>query len=197
MERRVAGTRDHLTIRVDEAIELRRVATADCDRLYATIDRNRARLRTWLPWVTDSFQKTDLFEFLQQREFDNAARISLTSNILFEGQICGVIGLHTINQRDRSTSIGYWLDAAYEGRAIMTRACRAMVSEGFLQRGLHRIEIRCATGNGRSSAIPRRLGFVEEGILREAEWLFDHWVDLRVFSMLEQDWRPTYRNIVP
>jgi RimJ/RimL family protein N-acetyltransferase len=30
--------------------------------------------------------------------------------------------------------------------------------------------------------------FTEEGVLREAEWVFDRWVDLRVFSMLEQDW---------
>jgi len=71
----------------------------------------------------------------------------------------------------------------------MTRACRAIATEAFRQYGLHRIEIRCATGNGRSAAIPRRLGFAEEGILREAEWLYDHWVDLRVFSMLEHNWK--------
>jgi len=64
-----------------------------------------------------------------------------------------------------------------------------MVTEGFRRFGLHRIEIRCATWNHRSSAIPRRLGFVEEGILRESEWLHDKWVDLRVFSMLAQDWK--------
>src|SRR5580700_10335571 len=177
-------------IPVDDGIELRRVSTADCPVLYAAIDRNRARLRAWLPWVGLGFDLEDLTEFIRQRELDNAARISLTTNIWFQGELCGAIGLHAIDARDRSTSIGYWLDRAYEGRGIMTRACRAIVSEGFRQYGLHRIEIRCATGNGRSSAIPRRLGFVEEGILREAEWLYDHWVDLRVFSMLEQQWQP-------
>jgi ribosomal-protein-serine acetyltransferase len=176
-------------IPVDDGIELRRNSIADCAELYAAIDRNRARLRTWLPWVGVTFGQSDLFEFIRQREIDNAARISLTTNIWCEGRLCGAIGLHAIDQRDRSTSIGYWLDEAYEGRGIMTRACRAIVTEGFREYGLHRIEIRCATGNGRSSAIARRLGFVEEGILREAEWLYDHWVDLRVFSMLEQDWK--------
>ena len=61
--------------------------------------------------------------------------------------------------RHRNSSIGYWIDGASEGRGIMTRACRAMVSEGFHHYGLHRIEIRCATGNNRSASIPRRLGF--------------------------------------
>jgi ribosomal-protein-serine acetyltransferase len=176
-------------IPVDDGIELRRVSAVDCDELYAAIDRNRARLRTWLPWVGLTYGQDDLFTFLQQKEIDNAARVSLTTHIRFHGELCGAIGLHVIDQRHRNSSIGYWLDEAYEGRGIMTRACRAIVTEGFREYGLHRIEIRCATGNSRSSAIARRLGFVEEGILREAEWLYDHWVDLRVFRMLEQDWK--------
>lgn len=188
MERGITDTRG-LTIPVDEGIELRPVSIADCAELYAAIERNRARLRTWLPWAGLSYDQNDLLAFLQQREIDNAARVSLTTHIRFHGELCGAIGLHAFDLRHRSTSIGYWLDEAYEGRGIMTRACHAIVTEGFREYGLHRIEIRCATGNSRSSAIARRLGFVEEGILREAEWLFDHWVDLRVFSMLEQNWK--------
>jgi ribosomal-protein-serine acetyltransferase len=189
MEPGIAITRDHLTIPIADGLELRHVSVADCAELYAAIDRNRARLRTWLPWVGLTFGQSDLVEFIRQREIDNAARVSLTTNIWFQGELCGAIGLHVIDQRHRGSSIGYWLDEAYEGCGIMTRACSAIVTEGFRQYGLHRIEIRCATGNSRSSAIPRRLNFVEEGILRQAEWLYDHWVDLRVFSMLEQDWK--------
>src|SRR5205823_1163761 len=75
----VAGTRDHLTIRVDDEIELRRVTAADCSELYAAIDRNRSRLHTWLPWATDTFNQSDLLNFIQQREIDNDARVSLTT----------------------------------------------------------------------------------------------------------------------
>jgi ribosomal-protein-serine acetyltransferase len=107
MERIVSGTRDLLTIQVDDAIELRRVSVADCGELYAAIDRNRSRLRTWLPWVTDTFQWNDLIEFIRQRQKDNAAGVSLTMNIFFEGRLCGAIGLHAINVKDRNTSIGY------------------------------------------------------------------------------------------
>jgi ribosomal-protein-serine acetyltransferase len=59
----------------------------------------------------------------------------------------------------------------------------------FDEVGLHRVEIRCGTGNTRSRAIPQRLGFHHEGILRDAEWVNDRWLDLDVWSMLEQDWR--------
>jgi ribosomal-protein-serine acetyltransferase len=84
--------------------------------------------------------------------------------------------------------IGYWLAEDQQGNGVMTRACRALVSYGFDTLQLHRVEIRCATGNERSCAIPKRLGFEHEGILREAEWLYDHYVDLHLFSILAQQW---------
>jgi len=157
--------------------------------LYSAIHRNRAHLRRWLAWLHDDFDEKKLTEFVRAREAENAARVSLTTNIWVSGALCGAIGLHAINVRDRNTSIGYWIDEAYQGRGIMTRACRAIVTEGFRGYGMHRVEIRCATENARSAEIARRLGFVEEGILREAEWLYDHWTDLRVFSMMERDWK--------
>src|SRR5207248_1911321 len=123
MEHGVAGSRDPLIVTADGEIELRHASTADCDALYAVIDRNRARLREWLPWLVPGFDRNSLFTFLQDRERDNAARVSLTTNIWMKGELCGAIGLHSINQRDRSTSVGYWLDARYSGRGVMKRAC--------------------------------------------------------------------------
>jgi ribosomal-protein-serine acetyltransferase len=189
MEFDFPGVRDLLTIAAGRGIELRPMTVGHAAALYDLIDRNRSRLREWLAWVGWSFGLQDLTAFIEAREQDNVTGAGLTTAIYFEGRLCGAISLHTIEKRHFSTGIGYWLDAGYEGRGIMTEACRAMVTEGFRSYGLHRIEIRCATGNSKSSAIPRRLGFVEEGILREAEWLYDHWEDLRVFSMLEQEWK--------
>ena len=86
-------------------------------------------------------------------------------------------------------SIGYWLDAAFEGRGIATRCCRAMLDYAFGTMGMHRVEIRCATHNERSCAIPARLGFTREGILREAEWVHDAYHDLVIWSILSSEWK--------
>ncbi len=120
---------------------------------------------------------------------ENAERVSLGMTIRHKGLLCGAIGLHRIDRIHHNTSLGYWIDEAHEGKGIVTAACRAILTEGFSTFGLHRIEIRCATWNHRSSAVPRRLGFIEEGILRDAEWLHVRWVDLRIFSMLARDWQ--------
>ncbi len=189
MESLVAGARETVTISAGNGIELRPMSIGHAEELYALIDRNRTRLRQWLPWVTNCFSIEDLVDFIGGRERDNAERLSLTTVIFANGQLCGSIGLHAIEKLHRRTSIGYWIAGEHEGRGIVTQACRAIVTAGFRDYGLHRIVIQCATGNQRSSAVARRLGFTEEGILKEAEWLFDHWVDLRVFSMLEQHWK--------
>jgi ribosomal-protein-serine acetyltransferase len=160
----------------------------DAAELFAVIDSNRARLRQWLPWIVPEYSLDDARQFLLQSAADFEDRPSLTLIIRHKGALCGAIGLHKIDKLHRNSSIGYWLDEAHQGKGIITTACRAVVTEGFENFGLHRVEIRCAVQNHRSSAVPRRLGFFEEGILREAEWLHDHWVDLRVFSMLAQDW---------
>jgi ribosomal-protein-serine acetyltransferase len=90
---------------------------------------------------------------------------------------------------NRSTAIGYWLAEPLQGRGIMTAACRAMVANAFGDLGLNRVEIRCATTNARSRVIPMRLGFGLEGVCRQVEWLYDHFVDHEIWAMLAEHWK--------
>ena len=59
----------------------------------------------------------------------------------------------------------------------MTASCQALVDHAFASLNLHRLVISCAPGNARSRAVAQRLGFVHEGRQRDAEWLYDHFVD--------------------
>jgi ribosomal-protein-serine acetyltransferase len=63
-----------------------------------------------------------------------------------------------------------------------------LVNHAFASFNLHRLTITCATGNLRSRAIPPRLGFVHEGRQRDAEWLYDHFVDHEMYVQLQPEW---------
>jgi ribosomal-protein-serine acetyltransferase len=175
-------------IPVDDEVELRILEEWDAPELFRLIEGHRAYLREWLPWVDYETSVEDSRSFVRrclQHYLDNEG---FTMGIRYHNQLVGVIGYHSINWPGRKVEIGYWLDADFQGRGIMTRACRAVVRYAFEKLQLNRVTILCATGNLRSRAIPERLGFTQEGTLREAEWLYDHFVDLVVYSMLAREW---------
>jgi ribosomal-protein-serine acetyltransferase len=70
----------------------------------------------------------------------------------------------------------------------MTKACELLVQHAFGTLSLNRVEIRCATENFKSQAIPERLKFKQEGILRKAELLYGKYVDHVVYSLIDDDW---------
>jgi ribosomal-protein-serine acetyltransferase len=84
--------------------------------------------------------------------------------------------------------IGYWLGESFQGKGLMTGACRALLDYLFFELKLHRVEIRCAIGNARSCAVPKRLGFTKEGVLRQAQAFDDQFLDLEVYALLAEDW---------
>lgn len=157
--------------------------------LFRLVDSNRTHLREWLPWLDSQKSVADSQDFVRvmRQQFKNNE--SMTTGIWYKDSLCGVIGYHRFDWMNKSSMIGYWIAADYQGKGIMTEACRGMLDYGFTRLGLHRVEIKCATGNRRSCAIPERLGFVKEGIARHGEWLYDHHVDLAIYSMLAPDWK--------
>jgi ribosomal-protein-serine acetyltransferase len=166
---------------------LRPLETSDADELQALIEANRDRLSAWMPWAAEQGIE-------QTREFIRGTRRRLADDdgfeaaILCAGRIVGVLGFAGIDRQNRSTTIGYWLDEAHEGRGVMTRAVRALVEHAFTAWKLHRVEIDVAPENRRSRAIPERLGFSEEGKLRAAQRVGDRYRDSVVYAMLAADW---------
>ena len=173
---------------IGDGLELRLAEERQAEQIYALADRNRDYLRRWLPWVDGLQSPHDTRRFIQDGLFQLANHNGFQASIWLEGDVTGMIGFHFFNWPNRKTEIGYWLGAEYQGRGIMTRACRAMVDHAVKELGLHRVEIRCATGNMRSCAIPERLGFTREGVLRQAEWIYGVPVDSVVYSVLAPEW---------
>lgn len=168
-------------------LELRVLAPDDAPTLFALVNCNRLHLRQWLPWLdaSQSLEDTSRYIHAAIRQYQNNQ--GFHAGIWYDKNLCGVISHHAIDWTNRSTSLGYWMDKDHQGKGIMTSACRYLVQHAFREWGLHRVVIRCALENHRSRAIPERLGFKFEGIARQAEWLYDHFVDLAVYSRLASD----------
>jgi ribosomal-protein-serine acetyltransferase len=83
--------------------------------------------------------------------------------------------------------IGYWLGQEFTGKGIMTLAVKDLICQGFKNWPLQKVEIRCAVGNKKSRAIPERLGFQNEGTLRNAEKVYDKYNDHIVYGKLKEE----------
>ena len=175
--------------KIDDNVSLRLLHQQDAAALFALIDENRAYLRKWMGWVDKTLQVSDT-EAAIQRALDRlAANNGFTLAICYQNQLVGHIGyLPNLSWKDRQVEIGYWLAEAHQGRGIITRACRALIDHAFLEWDMNRIEMRCAVGNLKSRAIPERLGFKLEGILRESIDINGTLHDFAVYALLAREW---------
>jgi RimJ/RimL family protein N-acetyltransferase len=106
------------------------------------------------------------------------------------GRYLGGSGLHRIDWNVGSFEIGYWIRKSAHGMGYVTEATKLLTQFAF--EGLHanRVFITVAAPNVRSSAIPKRLGFVHEGTLRNSvRDVEGNLHDRLIFGMIPEEWK--------
>lgn len=177
------------SIRVDEHVRLRDPLAADAAALFNLVEANRTRLARWLPWVPQIRAVQDETDWIASRHLPGASETELALLIVDRGEIVGGLGIGGLGHSAKKGEIGYWISQQAEGKGIVTRACRAALKYAFETRSMNRMQIRAAIDNGRSRAIPERLGFQLEGIERAGALVQGRFQDLAVYSMLASEWK--------
>jgi ribosomal-protein-serine acetyltransferase len=177
-----------LDFAIDDCTHLRSLCSADAPALFAVIDASRPYLRRWLNWVDQTDSIEDIRTFIQGSLDQAANGRGPVCCITQSDAIVGICGFKPIDQSARSAEIGYWLAESLAGQGVMSRCVKTLADYAFRELNINRIELRAATANGRSRGVAKRLGFTQEGILRDAEWLNDHYVDQVVYSILKREW---------
>ncbi|HEY2477565.1 MAG TPA: GNAT family protein [Solirubrobacterales bacterium] len=166
---------------------LRPFQESDAEELTAAIAANREHLSRWLPWA-ESHGFEDSVEYLVRKRAQIEANDGFEGAVVLDGRIVGGAGFHGVDWINRSTSIGYWLAADAVGCGLMSGAVRALLEHAFGVWDLHRVVIEVVVDNARSRAIPERLGFREEAVLREAKLVRGRYEDAVLYAMLASDW---------
>lgn len=102
--------------------------------------------------------------------------------------LIGTCGFNVWRQDNNSAVIGYDLMQRFWGKGIVPEALRAMLDFGFSDMALNRIEADVTVGNAASVRVLEKLGFHEEGLLRQAGHWRGEYHDLRLFSLLRSEW---------
>jgi len=184
-----------LFVPIDIDADLRLVPFEEehADAIFEIVCTNRERLSEWMAWAPAILSIDDVHAFIADSK--NRRQQPGGSGewvIMLDGGAVGAVGCTSLEWQDKRTSIGAWLGIQAQGRGVASRAMNAIIDRLF-ESGIHRIEAFHATGNDRSDAMLRRLGFTPEGVLRSHEWLHEKPVDDVIMSLLATDHRPEPR----
>ena len=105
-----------------------------------------------------------------------------------DGEYLGSIGLMHIDPRNRSAELGISIARPEEwGKGYGTEAAILMLRHGFEELNLHRIQLRVYDYNERGQKSYARVGFVEEGRLRQAHFRHGAWHDVVLMGILADE----------
>jgi ribosomal-protein-serine acetyltransferase len=173
-----------------EHVLVRPYRESDAQALYEAMNESRNHLRPWLPFADEHQTLDESRNWIIQQAANWILRDDLALSIWEKasGRYLGGIGLHPHDWEIGYFEIGYWVRALAEGYGYITEAVRLLTNYALDSLKANRLEIRCDELNVRSAAVPKRLGYLLEGRLR------NHMVNsdgrLRttlVFSMIPTD----------
>ncbi|MEV7179328.1 GNAT family protein [Kitasatospora sp. NPDC093679] len=115
-------------------------------------------------------------------------RLDLAVADLASGRCVGEVVLNEWDEPNLSCSFRTLIGPAGRGRGLGTEALRLLLAHAFDGLGLHRVQLEVYAFNPRARHVYEKVGFVAEGVRREALRDGDGWVDSTVMAVLAGDW---------
>ena len=172
-------------------LRLREIRPADAEAIFATSSDEEA-MRFIGRETHRTIEDTRDYMQLQQLRYDERTviRWGITLRNDDHDQVIGSCSLHHFDEGYHRAEIGYELNRAYWGQGIMPEAVSAVLTYGFTEMGLHRIEAVIDDANTRSKSLLLKLGFQYEGNLRQRFVSHNGFEDEYYYGLLHDEWRP-------
>lgn len=166
---------------------LRHILPGDAESLFA-IFSDEESMKFYGHEPHESLDDTK--EVIRQIEERYARKEALRWGITFQGEdrLIGSCSIFHFDAGFDCAETGYELNRAFWGKGIMTEAMSAVLTFGFSELGLHRIEAIIDIENERSKGLLIKLGFTYEGNLRQRFPFRDQFLDEHYFGLLKDEW---------
>jgi diamine N-acetyltransferase len=165
---------------------LRPIEREDLTRLrdqVETIEVNALRSdRPPLPVSLSDLQRREE-EASEERKEDSA-----WFAVVVDGEPIGIAGLHGLDYFQQRCELGIGLGRDYWGQGYGQDALRVLLDYAFDHLAVRRVSLQVLADDARAVGAYRRVGFVEEGRLRQHSWYKGGWHDELVMSVLRADW---------
>lgn len=166
---------------------LRAPEPADVEAMYAF--RNDRRVTDYVLGSSTGYSRADLADWIERRRAASDEVVWVIA--MADTDACiGHVGLYRIDHRIGSAEFGILIgDADARGRGHGRAASEAVITYGFDELSLNRIELSVLDFNSRARKLYESLGFVEEGVRRQAQYRNGAYCDVVVMGLLRADHR--------
>jgi RimJ/RimL family protein N-acetyltransferase len=171
-----------------DSITLRPLEPDDLDALYQ--QKNDPEVARLLDGFATGYARSDIRDW---HDYHHGRKDEVMwAIIVFESQRCiGHVGLYQIDFRVGKANFGIMIgDKAYWGQGIGTLCTQFAVDYGFRELNLNRIELTVLDSNQRAIQLYRKIGFREEGKLRQAQYKRGQYHDIVIMAILRDEYTP-------
>lgn len=183
----IDGAFAHFQHLITGRLLLRQIQPKDADALFAAFSDEDA-MRFYGHEPHRSLDETR--QLIEQIQVRYARREAIHWGITLKGEdrVIGSCSFHHFDTGFHRAETGYALTRAYWRQGIMAEAMAAVLTYGFTELGLHRVEAIIDIENEPSKYLLLKLGFSYEGNLRQRYSYRDHFEDEHYFGLLTHEW---------
>lgn len=173
-------------------LELRPLAEADAEALYAAVESSREHLRRRLRWISSVSSPEHCQAFIR-RSLEEAGTGAGRVFGIFESRAQDLVGVASLGDRLRTPGVAElsgWVRADRLDRGYALEAGRIALAWALRKEGLQRLYAVIDPANRAARKVLQRLGLRYEGCLRHHRRLNNRWVDQECWGLLRTEWKP-------
>ena len=185
--------RQALPVLNGQQVTLRELRASDAPSLFALLTTEEvSRFISPPPTTVEGFERFIAWT-LRQRTAGTYACFAVTLKG-FDTAI-GIFQVRATEPGFGTAEWGFALGSPFWGTGVFQDGAALMLEFVFDTLGVHRLEARAAIQNGRGNSALRKLGAVQEGVLRKSLLRNGQYLDQALYTILEDDWRASRETV--
>jgi RimJ/RimL family protein N-acetyltransferase len=179
--------RQQLPVMTGRQVRLRELRTSDAPSLFSLLTTDEvARFISPPPTTVEGFERF-IGWTLRQRAAGTYACFAVT--IVGEDTAIGIFQVRQTEPGFSTAEWGFALGSAFWGTGLFADSAELVLKFAFDTLGVHRLEARAALRNGRGNGALRKIGAVQEGVLRKSFLRHGEYLDQALYAIVDEDWR--------
>jgi ribosomal-protein-alanine N-acetyltransferase len=168
-------------------VVLRELRSTDAASLFALLTTEEvSRFISPPPTTVEGFER---FIGWAQRQRRAGSYVCFAVTLVNDDTAIGIFQLRELEPGFGTAEWGFAIGSPYWGTGVFHDGAELLVSFAFERVGVHRLEARAAVRNGRGNGALRKIGAVQEGLLRKSFLKNGEYLDQTLWTILDEDWQ--------